>query len=170
MAGLGNELLTDDGVGIHACRLLAEKQPVIVPHELVIAEVGTAVMDALHLFEWADCILAVDSMRAGGPAGTIYLARPSDIERQAASLSLHGLSLIGALRMLAEESRAGEANAVDGDGDAAARPDHRCAVDILGVEPASLELGLELSGAVRGALPEVVARVAAWIEQQARAR
>ena len=37
--------------------------------KIVCAEVGTAVLGALHLFEWADKILAVDALQAGGKPG-----------------------------------------------------------------------------------------------------
>ena len=68
IAGLGNCLLRDDGIGVHAIRSLQQNPPPGV----VVAEVGTAVLDALHLLEWAEKILAIDAMQAGGNPGTLY--------------------------------------------------------------------------------------------------
>ena len=54
IVGIGNALLQDDGVGVHAVRELI-KDP---PSGVMCVEVGTAVLDALHLIEWADKIEA----------------------------------------------------------------------------------------------------------------
>ena len=59
--GLGNLLLRDDGVGVQAVRQL-QKDP---PAGAKVVEVGTAVLDALHLYEWAGRCLAIDAQRDG---------------------------------------------------------------------------------------------------------
>lgn len=129
IAGLGNLLLRDDGVGVQAVRLLQTKPP---PGVLV-AEVGTQVLGALHLLEWADRVLALDALMAGGPPGTIYACRESDVALQEVQASLHELGLQAALHFLP--------------------PERRPEVFILGLEPESLEPGLELSPPVQAALP-----------------
>ena len=77
IAGLGNYLLMDDGVGVHAI-LEMQQAP---PPGAVVAEVGTAVLSALHLLEWADKILAIDAMQAGGAPGTVYAFGVDDVDR-----------------------------------------------------------------------------------------
>jgi hydrogenase maturation protease len=129
IAGLGNLLLRDDGVGVHAAHEL-QKAP---PPGVQVVEVGTAVLDALHLFEWADRILAIDAMQAGGPAGTLYSFRVSDVEDRSLKASLHELSLLAALRFLADGRRP--------------------PIVILGVEPAIIDYGLDLSPEVQAVLP-----------------
>ncbi|MEJ5330282.1 MAG: hydrogenase maturation protease [Desulfobaccales bacterium] len=129
IAGLGNLLLRDDGVGVQAVRLLQAKPP----SGVLVAEVGTQVLGALHLLEWADRVLALDALMAGGPPGTIYACRESDVALEAVQASLHELGLRAALHFLPRERR----------------PE----VFILGLEPASLEPGLELSPPVQAALP-----------------
>jgi hydrogenase maturation protease len=135
IAGLGNLLLRDDGVGVHAVHELQK----IPPPGVQVVEVGTAVLDALHLFEWADRVLAIDAMQAGGPAGTLYSLRASDVEDRSPKASLHELSLLAALRFLAD----------------ARRP----SIVILGVEPAVIDYGLDLSPEVQSALPVLVQSV-----------
>ncbi len=135
IAGLGNILLRDDGVGVHVIRELGkDPQPGVLA-----VEVGTAVLDALHLFEWADRILAIDAMQAGGSAGTIYSLRVSDVEERSPQASLHELSLLAALRFLPSPGK----------------PE----IIILGVEPKVIHYGLELSPQVGAALPAVIQRV-----------
>ena len=131
IAGLGNILLRDDGVGVHAIREL-QKNP--LPGVLTV-EVGTAVLDALHLFEWADRILAIDAMQASGPPGTLYSLRVSDIADRRPQASLHELSLLAALRFLSKGKQ----------------PE----IVILGVEPEIIDYGLDLSPKVAAALPAV---------------
>jgi hydrogenase maturation protease len=132
IAGLGNLLLMDDGVGVHAVQEL-QKTP---PPGAVVAEVGTAVLSALHLLERAHKILAIDAMQAGGPPGTIYVFGVDDVDRGGIQASLHELNLLAALGFLKDK----------------ARPE----IVILGVEPERIDYGLELTPAVAAALPRLV--------------
>ena len=132
IAGLGNILLRDDGVGVHAIREL-QKAP---PPGARVVEVGTAVLDALHLFRWADRVLAFDAMQAGGPPGTFYSCPVFETEGPTPLASLHELDLWAALRFLPDRKR----------------PE----IMILGVEPKIIDFGLELTPEVQAALPQLV--------------
>ena len=169
IAGLGNELCGDDGVGVYACRLLAPRVAALGRDELVVAEIGTAVQDALHLLEQTDYVLAIDAMQAGGPPGSIYLCEAEELAAEGRT-SLHQLGLLGALELLALEHAAaatdGSAPATEPADSAAeraaraqARRWRRPRVEILGVEPESLELGLGLSRAVQAALPRLLEQI-----------
>lgn len=133
VAGLGNLLLQDDGVGVHAVRALQNG----VPRGVRAVEVGTAVLDALHLVEWADRILAIDAMQAGGNPGTIYRFGVEDVAEAAVKTSLHEVDLLAALRFLTSG--------------------HRPEIAVLGVEPEMIDAGLDLSPSVQAALPRLVA-------------
>lgn len=141
IAGLGNLLLKDDGVGVHAVRALRQDPP---PGALI-AEVGTAVLDALHLLEWADKILAIDAMQADGAPGTVYAFGAGDVEQPEVRASLHELSLLNALRMITRKTP----------------PE----IAILGVEPGSIDYGLELSPAVIAALPQLTAATRVMVDR-----
>lgn len=132
IAGLGNLLLKDDGVGIHS---IMELQKAPLPG-VVLADIGAALLPALHLFEEADKVLAIDAMQAGGEPGTIYAFEPRDVAEAECQASLHELGLVAALRFLPE--------------------DQRPEVAILGVEPGEIDYGLELTPAVQAALPGLV--------------
>ena len=121
IAGLGNLLLRDDGVGIHAIQELQKASPPGV----VLADVGAALLDALHLFEAADIVLALDAMQAGGEPGTIYAFGVGDVDESQIQNSLHELGLVAAFRFLAE--------------------DKRPRIAILGVEPAEMNFGMALT-------------------------
>jgi hydrogenase maturation protease len=139
--GLGNVLLTDDGVGVHAIRQLQQDPP----QGIILAEVGTALLDTLDLLESVDLVVAIDAVQAGGAPGSVHCFDLADADiRQ--GLSLHDFGIAAAVQSLPAE----------------ARP----AVTILGVEPAVLDYGMQLSPAVQAALPHVVRQAPALIAQR----
>ncbi|MCC6347050.1 MAG: hydrogenase maturation protease [Nitrospirales bacterium] len=132
VAGLGNSLLRDDGVGIHTVRAL---QGFDCPG-IMVAEVGTDVLDAVHLLEWADNILIIDAMQAGGEPGMIHSLRGRDIGKPGMHASLHQGSFVSALDLFPEKEQP--------------------VITILGVEPESIEYGTELSPTVEKAIPHLL--------------
>jgi hydrogenase maturation protease len=157
VAGLGNELLRDDGVGVHVARLVRRRLVggLADPREddgddlqdagVYVVEVGTAVLDALHLFAWADRVLAVDALQAGGRPGEVYSFTAEDVADGGVQASLHELGLLAALRFLPE----------------AERP----ALRLIGIEPAVIGYGLELTTAVQAALPTAVHHVCRLVDE-----
>ncbi|MHC4664467.1 MAG: hydrogenase maturation protease [Planctomycetota bacterium] len=144
IVGLGNLLLSDDGVGIHAVRQL-QKDP---PEGVAVAEVGTAALRAQELLGQADIVIAIDAVEAHGRPGSVYRFDAKDALRPRQA-SLHDLGIIGVLRLLPERSR----------------PE----VTILGVEPQIVDYGIELSPAVHAALPQVI-EVACKIAEEVKQR
>ena len=143
VVGLGNVLLTDDGVGAHAVRALRK----VLPRRIVVAEVGTAVLDGLHLYEWADRIIAIDATEAGGATGTIHSFGVSDVENHGVKAALHEMGLIAVLRFLKKP-----------------RPE----ISILAMEPTTLDMELELSEPVQAALPKLLSAVIDLVDVEAR--
>jgi len=135
IAGLGNVLLMDDGVGVHAVRAL--RAAPIAGAEIV--EVGTAVFDALDLVEASRIVIALDAVQARNPPGTIYELRPGEPSAREIHTSLHELDLRALFGFLPQ----------------AKRPE----LIVLGVEPSRIETGLELSATVEAILPEFIALV-----------
>lgn len=133
IAGVGNLLLSDDGVGVHALREL-EKVPL---PGVSLAEIGTAILHGLPWLEQADRVLLIDAARGGQPPGTIYLFDVLPGASTPAMSSLHALGLCEAARVLLSGRPAPP-------------------ITVLGVEPESLDYGMELSGTVRAALARVV--------------
>lgn len=131
IVGLGNILLTDDGVGVHAVRKLRED----TPEGIILMEVGTAILDALELFESVDSIVAIDAVQAGGSPGSIYTLSFNEIDAQR-NVSLHEFGIAAAVQSLPAESIP-----------------H---IMIVGMEPAVIDYGMELSPVVRAVLPDVV--------------
>ncbi|MCX7009716.1 MAG: hydrogenase maturation protease [Kiritimatiellaeota bacterium] len=131
--GIGNLLMSDDGVGVHAARALASAPP---PGAEVV-DAGTDFLSALPYLENARRVLVIDAVRGGGAPGTLYHLTEDDLAPQH-DRSAHATSLLAARNLLA--------------------PSATAEVRILGIEPDVLDYGMELSPAVAAALPRVVAQ------------
>jgi len=143
VVGLGNVLLTDDGVGVHAVRQLKDNAPA----DIACVEVGTALLDALDLFEACDIIIALDAVQAGHAPGSLYCLNGRDVQ-DPGRMGAHELGLCAALQLLP----------------AASRPQ----VIVLGIEPAVIAYGMELSPVVRRAVPQLVKLACAMVHEISR--
>lgn len=130
--GIGNLLLCDEGVGVHVVRALQQRK---LPPEVTVVEAGTAFLDVLPEIAQADRILIVDAMEGGGAPGSVYRVPFDQCKHPAQLASLHGLDMSRVLYM--------------------AGNDRHPEVTVIGIEPARIEWGMELSPAVHKALPMV---------------
>ena len=97
VVGLGNPLLRDDGVGVYAARLLAERlagAPVAVEES---SWGGMRFLDLLAGFERAVIIDAIQWRR--GPPGTVYRLAPDEAVPTVRAVSFHDVSLGTALAL-----------------------------------------------------------------------
>lgn len=131
--GIGNLLLADEGVGVHAARLLMERNE---REDVTILDIGTAVLDALPALGQADRVVIIDAVIADGPAGSVYRIPYDDCLRPSAIASLHGFDISRVLAMAGRYDCPG--------------------ITVIGVEPARIDWSLELSPAVAAALPTVL--------------
>lgn len=128
--GMGNLLLSDEGVGVHMARALLERE---LPPNVSVVEAGTAFLDVLPDIETADRIFLVDAMEGGGNPGSIYRVPFDECRHPDMLASLHGFDISRVLFM-SGSNRAPE-------------------VIVFGIEPALIEWGTELSPAVQRIMP-----------------
>ena len=138
--GLGNLLCTDDGVGAAAVhRLLREYR---TPEGVLVLDGGTLGLSLLPHLMAADVAILVDAIRTDDPPGTLVRLEGEDVAPAvAARLSVHQVGvadLLDSARLLDR---------------------YPPRVILLGLVPASLELGVELTPAVATQLPLLVAAV-----------
>lgn len=145
IAGLGNILLRDDGVGVHAVRQLQHH----CPPGVVTAEIGTAILSAFHLLEEAQRVIVIDAMQAGGAPGTVYTTTAHELEENKSPTSLHHLGLANAYRLMLNVSTP--------------------PIDVVGIEPEAIDCGMNLSSRVEASLPKVVALVNSMLTKEQRA-
>ncbi len=95
--GIGNMLLTDDGVGVFAAQDLMKET---WPDNVNIMEAGTFTQDIFYLFEGYDALLVLDIIHTGAEPGTIYRLSEEDlVQKESQRLSIHDIDLIDSLRM-----------------------------------------------------------------------
>jgi hydrogenase maturation protease len=142
VVGLGNLILSDEGVGVHVVRRLGEAYQ--APDEVVMIDGGTSAIDLLDQLVDARHIIFVDAARTGGTPGSVVALEGARLpvwfrER----MSPHQIGLADLLATLALMDHA---------------PD---SVTLIGIEPASMELGTELTPVVQAAAGEALAMVLA---------
>jgi hydrogenase maturation protease len=136
--GIGNVILRDEGVGVHAVRELEHRE---LPPRVQAIDGGTALMDLLPVIQEAERIIVIDALKGGGEPGTVYRVFPDDLTADTERpLSLHQVGLLEVLGM---------ARQLGGDP----------AVVIIGVEPHEISWGMELTPEVQAKLPRVVETV-----------
>ena len=95
--GLGNPILTDDGVGIHVVRALRART---LPPGVLFAEAGIGGLRLLEEIAGYERVILVDAiLTPGGRPGEITLLEPRDLRTSLHSGSAHDLSFTAALEL-----------------------------------------------------------------------
>ncbi len=137
--GVGNSILSDEGIGVHLARRLTEEN---LPENVEVQDGGTQGLELLDYMDDVAKLIIVDCVRAGDAAGSIFRFEPDaiDIIPRKYKISFHDLGIYDFLRLAS-------------------------ALEILpptviyGMEPERIEWGEELSPSVErkmGRLKELV--------------
>lgn len=102
VVGVGNSLLGDEGVGIHAVRLVQSFAP---PREVTCLEAGTGTLDALEPMLAADEVMIIDAAVDGSRPGTIHRLDAADLLPSRHGLTAHDLGLLELLATCRMEQR-----------------------------------------------------------------
>ena len=95
--GVGNTLLTDEGLGVHAVNALSTED---FGEGVHLIDGGTFTQDIFYLFEGYEGLLVLDIVKSGKKAGTISLFTEEDlVQNEKQRLSLHDIDLLDSLRM-----------------------------------------------------------------------
>jgi len=135
--GIGNLIMTDDGVGVRVVQRLSEGY--VFPSEVTILDGGTLGLDLLTHLEGVERLLIIDAMETGGPPGTIVRMIGEEIQPVfETKLSPHqmGLKDLLAVSML--------------------RGITPPEMVLLGIQPGNIELGIDLSPPVEAQLDTLV--------------
>jgi len=136
VVGIGNLIMRDDGVGVHAIKAL---EALGLPEEVELIDGGTNSYDLIEEFCRAEKLVIVDAMHAGGEPGTIYRAPLKELGLQSIETitSLHEMHFVEAMKMT-----------------------HMLGYDpptiVFGIEPAEVEVSMELSPQVAAKFPRLV--------------
>jgi len=138
--GVGNILLSDEGVGVRVIEKL--QQDFDLPPDVEVIDGGTSGMEMLEDLSCADHIVIIDAVRSGSPPATIVKLTNEQVPvffRTKLSPHQIGLSDVLATLELIGEQPGG--------------------VTVIGIEPVSLETGMALSPQVQTQLPKLVESV-----------
>jgi hydrogenase maturation protease len=140
--GVGNVLLTDEGVGAHVVHQLAELD---LPSAVELIEGGTMPVECLGCVADIARLVIVDAVDGGGPPGAIYRLPVAEVVGTTPQMSLHELTLAEALtswhRRGLDESR----------------------TVIIGIQPHTIAWGTELSQPLAQKMPIILDTVVAEV-------
>ncbi|MEW6659185.1 MAG: HyaD/HybD family hydrogenase maturation endopeptidase [Thermodesulfobacteriota bacterium] len=146
LIGLGNILMRDEGVGVQAVRALEKGWE--LPPELEVVDGGTSGLDLLPYIEGRDRVLFVDAVNFHQEPGYIGVLENREIPALFATKdSLHHLGLMDVLAT---------AQLLD------VLPREVC---LIGIQPLSLETGLELSPLLQGKMELLLHRIIAKLQE-----
>lgn len=145
LIGLGNLLLRDEGIGIHAIQALMARH--LAPPGLEVVDGGTSGLDLLPYIEGRDRVLFVDAVNFRKEPGYIGVLENQEIPALFAYKdSLHHLGLMDVLAA---------AQLLD------VAPKEVC---LIGIQPHLIETGLELSEHLQAKLPLLLTRILAKLQ------
>lgn len=133
--GVGNILLSDEGLGVHFLKELSEDS---LPDNIELLEGGTAGLELVHLIQEVDFLIIIDAINAKDEPGAIFRFEPEEMKilPDRYEVSFHQ---VGILEVLAMANILGNAPQTL----------------IFGIQPKSLEWGLDLSPEILEVFPKI---------------
>lgn len=141
IAGIGNLLMGDDGVGIHAVEILNSMS---LPDHVEVFDCDSNTNLLLEAITGRDKAVIIDAYENGDEPGTITRLEidPSDLPESDLKLSLHDMGFFEGMRFGLVAGYAIPKEVV-----------------VIGIEPESMACEIELSPKVKEALPRVIEKV-----------
>ncbi|MDR3288593.1 MAG: HyaD/HybD family hydrogenase maturation endopeptidase [Peptococcaceae bacterium] len=134
--GIGNVLLSDEGCGVQFLKELEEAQ---LPEDVELLEGGTAGLELVHLIKEADFLILIDAVNAQSDPGALFRFQPEELSvfPPEFQVSFHQVGIIEVLSVAKLLGNAPQTL-------------------IYGIQPKSLEWGMELSAEVRAVFPRLL--------------
>lgn len=134
---IGNHLLSDEGVGVHAAKAIYERG---LPPEVTLIEGGTDGFKLMNVIVEADRIIVVDCVKGGAEPGSLYRFDIDDAPTSFSGVktSVHQIGILEVIHM--SELISGRTPRTT----------------FIGCEPESLAMSMELSPTVAAKLPRIV--------------
>jgi len=134
--GVGNLLLSDEGVGVHVAQKMMGMD---MPPGVHVVEGGTDGFGLINVILEADRMILIDAVRGGGTPGSIYRFDVKDCNPypDIFKTSVHQISILEVINL---------------SGLIGTTPH----TTIIGVEPKTLEMGMQLSPEVEAKIPKII--------------
>jgi hydrogenase maturation protease len=134
--GVGNLLLSDEGVGVHVAHELMKMD---LPPEVSVVEGGTDGFRLLNVITGADRVIVIDAVRSGAAPGSVYRFDVNDVRSVPAGF-MTSVHQVGILEVIELSDLIGKTPRVT----------------VIGVEPKSLKMSMELSPEVKEKIPRII--------------
>lgn len=134
--GVGNLLLSDEGVGVHVANELMKME---LPTEVSVVEGGTDGFRLLNVITEADQLIVIDAVKGGAEPGSIYRFDIDQVKNCPSGFktSVHQIGIL---------------EVIDLSGLIRKTP----RTTVIGIEPKSLEMSMELSPEVKSKIPRII--------------
>jgi hydrogenase maturation protease len=134
--GVGNLLLSDEGVGVHVANKFREMD---LPPGVEVIEGGTDGFRLMNVITGADRLIVVDAVKGGSAPGSIYRFDIKDVSTfpDAYKTSVHQIGILEVVHLSELVGQTPE-------------------TIVIGVEPKSLDMGMELSPEVQEKVPKIM--------------
>jgi hydrogenase maturation protease len=145
--GVGNLLLSDEGVGVHVVHQLMK---MALPPGVAVIEGGVYGLALVDVVANAHRLIVIDAVRGGEAPGTIYRFGPEELSlrRDGCKMSVHEIGILEVIRLAGLVGQAPQTT-------------------IIGVEPRSLEMGMELSPELQAKVPRIIELVVGELKSSA---
>jgi len=140
IAGIGNLLLTDEGIGVHIVQELSRLK---LPENVELADIGTASFDLLTFMQEKDKVIIIDALASDDKPGTLYRLSPEDLISGKRKLltSLHQFGIPQVLNLIKQK-------------------DQKTEVVIFGIVPKDYQTyGTDLTPELEKTLPEIIQKI-----------
>lgn len=140
IAGIGNLLLTDEGIGVHIVQELSRLK---LPENVELADIGTASFDLLTFMEGKDKVIIIDALVSDDKPGTLYRLSPDDLISGKRKLltSLHQFGIPQVLNLLRQKNP-------------------KIKITIFGIVPKDYQTySIELTPELAKALPKIIQQI-----------
>ncbi|MFZ5906634.1 MAG: HyaD/HybD family hydrogenase maturation endopeptidase [Nitrospirota bacterium] len=142
---VGNLLLSDEGVGVHVAHELIK---IDFPPHISVHEGGTDGFRLIDIITGADRLVVIDAVKGGGAPGSIYRFDIDDVAHSPGGFKT-SVHQIGILEVIHLSELIGK----------------KPRTTIIGVEPKSLEMSMELTPEIRAKIPRILELVQEEIDR-----
>ena len=134
--GVGNLLLSDEGVGVHVINKMMDMQ---FPPYIELIEGGVDGLRLMNLVVGVDRLIVIDAVKGGGSPGSIYKFRSEEFATHAdtSKMSVHQIGILEVIRLSGLVGKLPETT-------------------IIGVEPKSVGMGMELTPEIQSKVPRII--------------
>jgi hydrogenase maturation protease len=134
--GVGNLLLSDEGIGVHVAN---ELMKIDLPPDVSVVEGGTDGFRLLNVITEADRLIVIDSVKGGAEPGSIYRFNINEVRNYPPGFmtSVHQIGILEVINL----------------SELVGKKPH---TTVIGVEPKSLAMSMELSPEIKAKIPRII--------------